>query len=761
MKGKDPRDAHFITSRICGICGDNHATCAIYAQNMAFGIRPPAMAEWIVNLGEAAEYMFDHNIFQDNLVGVDFCEQMVKETNPTVLAKAEKTAAPHGDLHGYRTIADIMRALNPFTGAFYREALQMSRMTREMFCLMEGRHVHPSTLYPGGVGTVPTVQLFTDYLVRLMKYVEFMKKVVPLHDDLFDFFYEALPGYEEVGRRRDPARLLGIVQQPGRLRLHLREHDRRGAARCTSRPASSSTASWSRPTWSTSTSTSASCSGSSFYDDWAGRRDVREDRPARQPGRPAAPVEPDDDPAAAEARLRRQVHLGDVAALVRQADRRASGARHRRRADRALLGDGARRPGGHRLRQGDRAAASRSTCRRPMSLPEVEFEWKIPKWSNTIERDRARTYFQAYAAAAALYFVEQALAGAARRPDQDVDRLQGAERGDRLRLPRGGARRALAPRRHPRRQDRQLPPVPADAVERQPARHLRHAGAVRGRGAEHADLRGERPGQLQGHRHHARRCGASIRACRAASTCISATARCSRRATRRCSACSRSGHGRSHARRSAEPARTAEIASLVEAMQRVADPSVRAVAEELVQSVLELHRAGLERAIGLIARRKPGGSALVDGSRSDDLVGEPAAPARLHPVDLETRVRKAVARLQTVAAQARRRRRTASTSATAPSRLQVTDAGRDAARRRRSPQSVEDALYEAAPDLTALVIERPPDTRRRWVHSALGAAHAGARRAAVREDRSSEERHAMSTSDKPPEPDHRARHTQG
>ena len=50
MKGKDPRDAHFITSRICGICGDNHATCACYAQNMAFGVRPPALGEWIVNL---------------------------------------------------------------------------------------------------------------------------------------------------------------------------------------------------------------------------------------------------------------------------------------------------------------------------------------------------------------------------------------------------------------------------------------------------------------------------------------------------------------------------------------------------------------------------------------------------------------------------------------------------------------------------------------------------------------------------------------
>jgi hydrogenase large subunit len=33
----------------------------------------------------------------------------------------------------------------------------------------------------------------------------------------------------------------------------------------------------------------------------------------------------------------------------------------------------------------------------------------VPKWANTIERDRARTYFQAYAAGCALYFLEQAM----------------------------------------------------------------------------------------------------------------------------------------------------------------------------------------------------------------------------------------------------------------------------------------------------------------------------------------------------------------
>ena len=79
---------------------------------------------------------------------------------------------------------------------------------------MEGRHVHPSTLYPGGVGTMATIQLFTDYLTRLMRYVEFMKRVVPLHDDLFDFFYEALPGYEEVGQRRILLGCWGSFQDP-------------------------------------------------------------------------------------------------------------------------------------------------------------------------------------------------------------------------------------------------------------------------------------------------------------------------------------------------------------------------------------------------------------------------------------------------------------------------------------------------------------------------------------------------------------------
>jgi hydrogenase large subunit len=407
MKGKDPRDAHFITSRICGICGDNHATCACYAQNMAFGVRPPALGEWIVNLGEAAEYMFDHNIYQDNLVGVDFCEQMVKETNPGVWDKAQHTACPNADKHGFRNISDIMTSLNPFTGTFYRETLAMSRLMREMFCLMEGRHVHPSTLYPGGVGTVPTIQLFTDYLVRLMKYVEFMKRVVPLHDDLFNFFYDALPGYEKVGQRRILLGCWGSYNDPDHCDYTYKNM-----------------AEWGRKMFVTPgvvvdgelvTTSLVDINlnirillGSSYYDDWQGQEKFVSHDPLGNPIDMRHPWNQTTLP-----RPQKRDFGGNYTWVMspRWLDQRTG--------DHLALDTG----GGPIARLWSTALAGlvdigyikatghsvKIVLPKTMSLPETEFEWHIPKWSNAIERHRARTYFQAYAAGTALHFVEKAL----------------------------------------------------------------------------------------------------------------------------------------------------------------------------------------------------------------------------------------------------------------------------------------------------------------------------------------------------------------
>ncbi|MEU7829617.1 nickel-dependent hydrogenase large subunit [Nonomuraea sp. NPDC049129] len=409
MRGKDPRDSHFITSRICGICGDNHATCSVYAQNMAYGVKTPPLGEWIINLGEAAEYMFDHTLFQDNLVFVDYCEQIVKETNPTLLRRAETTEAPHGDIHGYRTIADIMRAFNPFTGAMYREALQVSRVTREMFCLMEGRHVHPSTIYPGGVGTVATPQLFTDYLSRLLRVLDFVKKVVPLNDDLFDFFYEALPGYEEVGKRRTMLGCWGSFQDPAVV-----DYDYRNMGE------------WGRGMFVTPgivldgelrTTSLVDINlgmrillGSSFYDDWVNEEVFVTHDPLGNPVDRRHPWNQTTLPKP----QKRDLAGGNYSWVMspRWYDDRTG--------DHLALDTG----GGALARLwttalagivdtgGVRATGSSVEINLPKSavLPEMRFEWKIPKWSNTIERNRARIYFVAYSAAMAFHFLDQAMA---------------------------------------------------------------------------------------------------------------------------------------------------------------------------------------------------------------------------------------------------------------------------------------------------------------------------------------------------------------
>ena len=409
MRGKDPRDSHFITSRICGICGDNHATCSIYAQNMAYGVKTPPIGEWIINLGEAAEFMFDHTLYQDNLVFVDYCEQVVKETNPSLLRTAEKTEAPRGHIHGQKTIADIMRAFNPFTGSMYRQALQMSRLTREMFCLMEGRHVHPSTLYPGGVGIVATPQVFTDYLVRLLKVLDFVKAAVPMNDDLFDFFYSALPGYEEVGRRRVMLGCWGAFQNPAVVDYDYRKMD-----------------DWGRAMFVTPgivldgqlrTNSLVDINlgirillGSSYYDDWQDEQTFVTHDPLGNPVDQRHPWNQTTLPRP----QKRDLDNGNYSWVMspRWFDPRTEehlaldtgGGPLARLWTTALAGTvdtGTVRATGHSVQI--------NLPKSPL-FPEMQLEWAIPRWANTIERNRARIYFVAYSAAMAMYFVEQALA---------------------------------------------------------------------------------------------------------------------------------------------------------------------------------------------------------------------------------------------------------------------------------------------------------------------------------------------------------------
>ena len=261
-------------------------------------------------------------------------------------------------------------------------------------------------------------------------------------------------------------------------------------------------------------------------------------------------------------------------------------------------------------------------------MPEMDLEWKVPEKSNAIERDRARTYHQAFSALVGALQPRGGAEGGAGRPHEEREQGHRARQRRQRRLPRGGARGALAPHGHPRRQGGELPAVPADAVERQPARLLRDAGAVRGRRGEHADLRGERARQLQGGRHHAG--GPLVRPVPAV-----------RRAhVHRQGEGAEGGAHADGAVLSAEPeALVARVEELTAQLEQIGDPLARA-AEELAGALMDLYGEGLERIFDAIAEE--GSEALRERLTEDGVVASLMLIHDLYPVPLEERVQEAL-----------------------------------------------------------------------------------------------------------------------
>jgi hydrogenase large subunit len=225
-----------------------------------------------------------------------------------------------------------MRGLNPFTGPLYLEALHMSRLTREMFCLMEGRHVHPST-----------------------------------------FFYEALPGYEAVGRRRVLLGCWGAFQDPVACDFRYETMTRWGRAMYVTpgivvdgKLLTTDLVDINHP-WNQTTLPKPQ------KRDFAGRYTwVMSPRWFDAQSQSHLALDSGGGPLA-------RLWVTALAGLVDIGTVKATG------------------------------QSIKIFLPRTAALPETELEWKIPRWANTLERNRAPTYFQAYAAAAALFFVERGM----------------------------------------------------------------------------------------------------------------------------------------------------------------------------------------------------------------------------------------------------------------------------------------------------------------------------------------------------------------
>jgi hydrogenase large subunit len=250
--------------------------------------------------------------------------------------------------------------------------------------------------------------VFTDYLSRLIRFIDFAKKLVPLNDDIFNFFYEAIPGYEKVGDRRILLGCWSAFQNPDVCDYKYENMTEWGRAAFVS-PGIIVDGKLITTSLVDINLGIRILLGSSYYEDWVGEEMFVKEDPLGNPVDPRHPWNQTTIPKP----QKRELDGGNYSWVMspRWFDRRTN--------DHLALDTG----GGALARMWSTALAGlvntpfvRSTGRsviihlpKTASFGEMDLEWKIPQRANTLERDRARAYFIAYAAAMALYFVDKAL----------------------------------------------------------------------------------------------------------------------------------------------------------------------------------------------------------------------------------------------------------------------------------------------------------------------------------------------------------------
>jgi hypothetical protein len=145
------------------------------------------------------------------------------------------------------------------------------------------------------------------------------------------------------------------------------------------------------------------------------------------------------------------------------------------------------------------------------------------------------------------------------------------------------------------------------------------------------------------------------------------------------------------------------IEVVIRQIEASGDPSVRTAARELMQLVMELHGAGLERILEILRSAGESGQScqcLIGSLGRDDMVSSLLVLYGLHPLGIEERIHQAIEKANR---QMRSRDGTVELLGIEDGavRLHLKANGHGPALK----EVVEAAIYQAAPDITSLIID--------------------------------------------------------
>lgn len=142
LAGRDPRDAVFLTQRICGVCPADHATAAALALDDACQVRVPENGRLLRNLMLGGNYLQSHI------------------THFYHLSLPDYALLPEGDQFSLQYSGDfrLNKAANEKLVNHYFQALTIRRKCHELVAQFGGKMPHLTSIIAGGTSQNATAE---------------------------------------------------------------------------------------------------------------------------------------------------------------------------------------------------------------------------------------------------------------------------------------------------------------------------------------------------------------------------------------------------------------------------------------------------------------------------------------------------------------------------------------------------------------------------------------------------------------------------
>ena len=208
LRGRDPRDAGFMTQRICGVCTFSHYRAGIVAVENALGITPPLNALLTRTLMNNTLFLHDHIVHFYHLHALDwvdivsalsadpkaasqeafkFCdypfacgEDQLKLVQDRVKKFVEKgNLGPFANAYYGHPTYHLKPEQNLIALSHYLECLRIQRVAAQAMAIFGGKNPHPQSLTVGGVTCVMDIlnpSRLGEYMVKFQEVADFVNR---------------------------------------------------------------------------------------------------------------------------------------------------------------------------------------------------------------------------------------------------------------------------------------------------------------------------------------------------------------------------------------------------------------------------------------------------------------------------------------------------------------------------------------------------------------------------------------------------------